>query len=377
MSRRSMVRRGVFVGLLLALVVVLWPQPAAPSTVEERTLALAGQLRCPYCNGESIAEAPSAIARDLQDYIGEQVVAGRTEDEIIDFFIGRYGEQVLLNPPFRGWGLWLWLLPVLALGGGLVVIGKRVRRADLAQPTDAGAVAEQLTAIDNDLADIEMQVVAGDLAADDAVRLRDAYRSEADGLAELDLAGTTGGLDRKRMLIGAGVLVLGGLALTAGVVAVAHDRAPNDLITGGLPETSLENVTNEEMELVVAQNPNVIGMRLRLAERYFEEADFSSAYPHYLYILQQQDNAEALANMGWMTFLSGDAETGERFVTRSLEVDADHLQSYWYLANIRWFGYADGPGAIAPLERLLAAEGVPDDVRTDAETLLGEARSAT
>ncbi len=375
MNRRSMVSAGVLAGLIIALVVALWPGPATPMTDGERTIAIADRLRCPYCNGESIADAPSSIARDLQDFIAEEVALGRTDGEIIDFFVATYGEQVLLDPPLSGWGLWLWLLPLLALGAGALLIINRLRGAAVGPPTDPSALVELLGAVNADLAELEVQEALGELDATDAARLRATYEAEAEALAHAEPVAAPP-VDRRRVLVGAAILVLGAAALTVGVVAVADDRAPGDLITGGTGGVSLDDVSNEEMELVIAENPEIVGMRLALAARYFEASEFSDALRHYLYILDRQDNAEALANVGWMTFLSGDPDTAVRFVERALDVDADHLQAYWFLANIRFFGFDDASGAVAPLERLLAAEGVPDDIRAEAQSLLAEARAA-
>jgi cytochrome c-type biogenesis protein CcmH/NrfF len=369
-----MINTGVLVGLLLAVVIMLLPDSSPPTSDAERTIAIADGLRCPYCNGESIAEAPSAIARDLQDFIGEEVARGRSDEEIIDFFVATYGEQVVLDPPLFGWGLWLWLLPLLSLGGGAVLIRNRLRGGRVEAPSDPGAVAEQLAAVRQDLEDIEIQIASGDLAAADARRLRTSYEAEVALLEDADPVGGPS-MDRRRLVAGGLVLILGVAALTAAVIAVADDRAPNDLITGGVPQNSLDDITNEEMELVVAENPDVVGMRLALAERYFEGSEFSDALRHYLYILERQDHPAALANVGWMTFLSGDPGTGLRFVERALDVDPDHLQAYWFLANIRFFAFDDAAGAIDPLERVLAESDLPDDVREEAQGLLDQARA--
>ena len=376
MSRGSVINAGVLVGLLVALLIVLWPDPPPAATDAERTVAIADQLRCPYCNGESIADAPSAIARDLQDFIEEEVARGKTDDEIIDFFIATYGEQVHLDPPLLGWGVWLWLLPLLALGFRVgVLAANRLRGSRDAAPTDAGAIEEQLTSVRQDLDDLELQVASGEIAASDADRLRIAYETEVALLEDLEPVQLPA-VPRNRVLGGGLVLVLGAMAMTVGVIAVADDRAPDELITGGGPGNSLADVTNAELEEVVAENPDIVGMRLALAARYFEAAEFSDALRHYLHILGSRQHPEALANVGWMTFLSGDAETGLALVERAIDVDPEHLQAYWFVANIRFHAYDDAAGAIDPLERLLAGSGVPDDVRDEARRLLEQARAA-
>jgi tetratricopeptide (TPR) repeat protein len=115
-------------------------------------------------------------------------------------------------------------------------------------------------------------------------------------------------------------------------------------------------------------------MRLALARRYFQAGDFTAALPHFLGVLDRELNAEALASVGWMTYLSDEPDIAEDYVERSIEVEPDFPQAYWYLGNIRLLGLADPGGAIDPLERLLTYE-LPDDVRTEAEELLDVAEA--
>lgn len=97
---------------------------SAPDRVHELSL----RLRCPVCKSVSIAESPSESATAMRESISEQVAAGRTDPEIIDYFRARYGSWVLLDPPTRGATLLLWLLPVGVAGLGLAVLVTRVRR---------------------------------------------------------------------------------------------------------------------------------------------------------------------------------------------------------------------------------------------------------
>lgn len=113
----------------VVMVVGLLPGNAAPATSAERATAIAENLRCPFCNGESIADAPSQIARDLETFIVEKVDEGWTDDEVYAFFAARYGERVILDPPLAGWGVALWLSPIVLAGIGLLAILSR-RRID-------------------------------------------------------------------------------------------------------------------------------------------------------------------------------------------------------------------------------------------------------
>ncbi len=373
---------GLIIGLLAFIVIGLAPGESAPETDAERAHRIASQLRCPFCNGESIADAQSSIGADLRDLIDEQIASGMSDEEIFDFYVSVYTDRVLLLPPLFGWGALLWVLPLVVLGGGAVAVARR-RRPQVApsELPSAAALAEARRTVAEDLHAVEVQAAAGELAAAEAERLRGVYEAEA---AALDAATVTDPppreRSRRRVAAGAAILVLGGAALTVAVVLTVRDRAPGDLVTGGIAAEGagrdLSTVTNEEMEQVVAANPEVIPMRLALAGRYFEAGDFSAALGHYMEVLQREQHPEALANIGWMTYLSGEVETGLAFVERSLQVTDELPQSYWYLANIRYWGLEDPGGAVAPLETLLGFEAIPEEIRSAATELLAEVQAA-
>lgn len=101
---------------------------AAPPHSTDRADVLAERLRCPVCQGESVADSPSDTASAIRAQIEEMVGAGRSDTEILDYFVDRYGRWVLLDPPARGDTLLLWLLPVIGLLAGFGVIVTRLRR---------------------------------------------------------------------------------------------------------------------------------------------------------------------------------------------------------------------------------------------------------
>jgi cytochrome c-type biogenesis protein CcmH len=95
---------------------------------EARVQALGKQLRCPMCQGLSIADSSSSAARAQMDKVRELVAAGKTDPEIRDYFTSRYGEWALLDPPASGMNLLVWLLPLALLVGGGFAIARTVRR---------------------------------------------------------------------------------------------------------------------------------------------------------------------------------------------------------------------------------------------------------
>ncbi len=121
----------------VVIVVGLLPGNAPPASDAERARAIAANLRCPFCSGESIADAPAEVARDLQAFIAEKVAAGWSDEEIYDYFVARYTERVRLDSRFEGWGVALWLTPLALAGVGTAAILNRRRRRD----RDGGDVA--------------------------------------------------------------------------------------------------------------------------------------------------------------------------------------------------------------------------------------------
>ena len=86
-------------------------------------LEIAGDLRCTVCQNQPVAESNADLARDMRAVIREQLVAGRSRQEIMDYFVERYGDYVLLKPPYVRSGTVLWLAPpaLLLLLAGLAL----------------------------------------------------------------------------------------------------------------------------------------------------------------------------------------------------------------------------------------------------------------
>ncbi len=101
------------------------PVPAAHE-VEPRTHAIAVSLRCPVCQGLSVADSTSPAAVAFQRRVRELVALGYTDEQIRDYFVDRYGEWILLDPEMTGLNAVLYLLPGLLLGLGAVWVGATV-----------------------------------------------------------------------------------------------------------------------------------------------------------------------------------------------------------------------------------------------------------
>lgn len=81
--------------------------------LERETLAIASTLRCTVCQNQPVSESHADLARDMRQIIREQLAAGKSRKEIVDYFVARYGDYVLLKPPYDGPGILVWLGPLV------------------------------------------------------------------------------------------------------------------------------------------------------------------------------------------------------------------------------------------------------------------------
>ncbi|RWC51058.1 MAG: cytochrome c-type biogenesis protein CcmH [Mesorhizobium sp.] len=103
----------------------------ADPALEARARALSEGLRCMVCQNQSIDESDADLARDLRVLVRQRLVAGDTDQQVMDYVVSRYGEFVLLKPRFDLRNALLWGTPVLLLlaGGVFIVLTARSRRA--------------------------------------------------------------------------------------------------------------------------------------------------------------------------------------------------------------------------------------------------------
>ena len=110
------------IGWLLAacaLALALYGGGSTAATLDARTAALAQQLRCPVCQGESVADSPSGIAKSMRGVIRRRLEQGQSPDQIKSYLVSAYGRWILLSPPASGLGTLAWLGPPLLIAGGL------------------------------------------------------------------------------------------------------------------------------------------------------------------------------------------------------------------------------------------------------------------
>ena len=125
---------------------VLFAADAVPTEKDPvaaaRAVALAEKLRCLVCQNQTILESNAELAQDLRNQIREQIAAGKSDKEIVDYMVARYGDFVLYQPPVKSTTLLLWAGPALLVGIGFLVLARTVRRRR-ARPEEPALTAEE------------------------------------------------------------------------------------------------------------------------------------------------------------------------------------------------------------------------------------------
>jgi len=143
---------------LLALLLTLWlvlpalavnpDEVLADPALEARARAISATLRCLVCQNESIDDSNADLAREIRLIVRERLVAGDTDEQVVQYLVDRYGEYVLLKPVFAPHTLVLWTAAplVLMIGGIAIVIAARRKRA-MAVPAE-GLTPDEQRALD-------------------------------------------------------------------------------------------------------------------------------------------------------------------------------------------------------------------------------------
>jgi cytochrome c-type biogenesis protein CcmH len=124
--------------------VVLCGARSSAASLDDQMHAIARQLMCPVCAGQTVAESDSALAREMKAIIRQKLLAGETPDQIVRYFVGQFGDSVLAEPRPGGVSLILYAGPPLALIAGVAIAvvfirGARARAGSRNTPPDREA----------------------------------------------------------------------------------------------------------------------------------------------------------------------------------------------------------------------------------------------
>jgi tetratricopeptide (TPR) repeat protein len=263
--------------------------------------------------------------------------------------------------------------------------------------SDRASLEERREIALRDLEELAEQVEAGEIDEETAASLRTSYQAELDDVAaRLDAmpvspktasASTSDGKgpqprSARRAVVGS-ILVIAALSvaifLAAGDIAPESSAPTTASASPGGMSVDPNSITNEQLEQVVAQNPEINAMRLALADRYFEEQDYNKALDHYLVIAENNptpaEEGRALSRIGWMAYTTGQPETAEQYLQTSLTVDPTNGETKLFLGFVYLYGLEDPEAAIPWLEEVAGFTDLPAAIRAEVELALGEARA--
>lgn len=250
--------------------------------------------------------------------------------------------------------------------------------------------ADQLRQARLDLEELEVQIATGEIDEETGSRLRSAY--EAEIAAAESAVGSTGTDDplpqtrsRKRIVIGAGILVLG-LATAVGVAGSTAEQSPTGALQGiAGQQFDPSAYSDETMEAVIAANaddPAVADqlpfMRFALAERYFEKNEYQKAFSQYEAILSGNPPAglytATMTRIAWIAFVgNGEVDLALDVIDRALEASPDATEPLYVKGQILWCGKGDAAGAVPIFQQVLAASDLDQTVREQVQTDLDRA----
>lgn len=113
--------------------------------LEKRVTALAEELRCLVCQNQTLADSHAELAIDLKNQVREQLRQGKSEREVTDYMVARYGDFVLYRPPVKATTWFLWFGPLLLLVVGLMVLVRKLRSRRKLVAAAPGLSAEEHT----------------------------------------------------------------------------------------------------------------------------------------------------------------------------------------------------------------------------------------
>jgi cytochrome c-type biogenesis protein CcmH len=132
MRQKTTRRRAQYLVLAVLLVIVaIWSamfiRTSTQKTLDQRVQEVASQLKCPICQNESVADSPSSLAQQMRMVIRQQLQEGKSEQEIVQYFERSYGDKIINTPPWQGFYLLIWLVPIALLLSGIVLVWLTLR----------------------------------------------------------------------------------------------------------------------------------------------------------------------------------------------------------------------------------------------------------
>jgi len=393
----KLARARIVLALFLLLSSMVDRSEAAPAPdLEDQTRAIATELRCVVCQNLSVADSPSEMAQQMRAIVREQLQAGKSPDQIKDFFVSKYGEWVLLKPRTTGFSALLWILPYVVLGLGVIaalwmiqrwvrkkqVISDRSMTPGIAQQVSGEPLGDEFSQPDLDddsqkarllrergrlqyeLNDLDFDFQAGKLSQSDYVTLKQEIEAKAatvlqeisslppDAIAKSPPRPAPARIRPQqasavqfqlwKIIAGGTFLLLFGLALGVMLTKAARPRgSENDTITGDF----LTGTPSGSAELRAA---------LDEGKQAFEKQDFPKAIEAFKKVLATEpNNPEAHSYMGFILVQAGHGDGALMAFDKALSQAPNFPMALWGKGMVLYQDKKDYAGAREIFQRLL------------------------
>jgi cytochrome c-type biogenesis protein CcmH len=382
---------------LLAFVLLLastvhYSNAAPAPDLEEQTRAISAELRCVVCQNLSVAESPSEMAQQMRAIVREQVQAGKSPDQIKEFFVSKYGEWVLLKPRTTGFSALLWILPYVVLVLGVVaalwLVHRWTRKKKNAQPSVAPASASGQARAE--LLDEAIEEPDLEDSSPRAQLLREHARLRGE-LAELDFDFQSGKLSQsdyaalKQEIAAKNVDVVNRLAVTpaetqakpaiqaskraarvgaspqfrrwqiiaGGVFLLVFGLALGVMLTRSVRERDSEGGTITG-DFLTGTTPPAARDALAEGKQAFSKQDFPKAIEAFKKVLAEDpNNPEAHTYMGYILVQAGHGDGALMAFDKALSQAPNFPMALWGKGMVLYQDKKDYTGAREILERLL------------------------
>jgi cytochrome c-type biogenesis protein CcmH len=417
MTRRFPLWTLLGVVLVVALVIGSGVFRSGAPTPAQRAYAIESVVRCPSCEDLSVADSTAQTAVTVRAAVVRQLAQGRTNQQIEDYLVARYGSSIVLDPPASGWSLLVWLLPILAglvAVTALVVVLVRRRtgsgRGDLDLEPDRAlgpaALEDRRSFLDRSLADADAEFLAGDLSDVDYLALRRRDMARLTALDRLAVGG--GGADGSGRPVAGAVAVddpprvgaplpighedgdipagepvgrrsarsrrsrwfLGGAvaAFAAALILIvslsASNRAPGQSITGTVDQTASQQIEQSLDQAATEESEGQIGPAAQLYQSV---------------LTKHPDNEVAMAQLGWLEFETGEQGRSQSLISdarvkldKAVQHDPTDFAARLYLGTVLLEQDGDAAGAVAQFQKFLANDP-PASVLKQAASVLRQA----
>jgi len=390
---KPMRTRSLFI-LMVLLVLCVRSIDAAPAPdLDDQTRAVSSELRCVVCQNLSVADSPSEMAQQMRGIVREQLQAGKSPDQIKDFFVSKYGEWVLLKPKTTGFSALLWILPyvVLVLGvlAALWFVRRWVKKKKLREEVSPRAPVPQQIQSEFLRAEVEQPDLEDTSVKAQLLRERARLRSE---LAELDFDFQSGKLSEsdyaalKQEIEIKGATVVSQLAalpaetkpkpgvgakkreirsaaspqfrrwqiIAGGVFLLVFGLALGVMLTRSVRERDSEggSITGDFM---TGTPPPAARAALAEGKQAFTKQDFPKAIEAFKKVLTDDpNNPEAHTYMGYILIQAGHGDGALMAFDKALSQAPNFPMALWGKGMVLYQDKKDYAGARQVLEQLLS-----------------------